>query len=135
MSDLTHLLVEAALETLGAAAARAQAIGARAFITARRMPVDPLSARANGDGEALDGGAIGRALAGASAWPHAVVVGEVSTDHPRVHGRSLSCQRLGLVRDVGGILAVVHPDFAEVALAVVVGLIVWVRPLATVANT
>ena len=134
MSDLTHLLVEAALETLGAAAARAQSIGTSAFVTARRMPVDPLSARANGDGEALDG-AIGRPLAGAGAWPHAVVVGEVPTDHPRVHGCSLSRQRLGLVRDVGGILAVVHPDFAEVALAIVVGLIVWVRPLATVANT
>ena len=134
MSDLAHLLVEAALETLGAAAARTQAIGASAFVTACRMPVDPLSACANGHGEALNRGAIGRPLAGSGARPHAVVVGEVTTDHPRIHRRALSRQRLGLVRNVGGVLAVVHPDFAEVALAVVVGFIVWVRPLATIAN-
>lgn len=133
MSDLAHLLIEAALETLRAAATGAQSIGAPTFVTARRMPVD-LSARANGYGEALDG-AIGRPLAGSGARPHAIVVREVPTDHPRIHGRSFPRQRLGLVRDVGGVLAVVDPDFAEVALAIVVGLIVWIRPLATVANT
>jgi len=140
LRHLPHLLVEAGLQTLGARATAAGAIGTRTLIRAAaaappRMPIGGSPTGANGHGQALHDAAPGGPMAGPLAGIHAVVVREVAADHVGVHGRAFFRQGLGLVGDVGAVFAVVHSDFAVVARAGLGGLVERVRPLTAATDT
>lgn len=74
------------------------------------------------------------AAAGPLAGVHAVVGGEVAADHEGLCGGAVAGERGGLVRHVGAVLAVVDADFAEVAVAGLVGLVERRGPVAALAE-
>lgn len=119
LRHLPHLVVEAGFQALGARTTAAGAVRTRTLVRAatafRRMPVGGSSSGANSHGQALHDAAPG----GPMAWPlariHAVVMREVAADHVGVHGRAFPGQGLGLVGNVGTVLAVVNSNFAVVA--------------------
>ena len=86
------------------------------------------STRANGGGQSLHD-AIGRNLARSLAGVHAVIGGEVSTNHICFHGDASSSHIFRLIREVGTILSIVDSDFAAVAFAGRKRIVDWLWPL------
>lgn len=130
--DLLHLLLEPALHTPRAIPPTTRAIRAASIIARPRTAIAP-SPRANGNGQTLDCTA-GRSLAWSLAGEHAVVDGEVAADHVGFLGGAVAGECFGGVGHFGRVFAVVDADFAVVTVAVAVGLVERVGPLAALAH-
>ena len=67
-------------------------------------------------------------------WEHAVIRGEVSANHKGLHCRTVSGQIIRFVRNVGTVLSIVDSDFAKVSMTGSPRLVVWIWPVAAMAN-
>lgn len=131
LRHLMHLLLEAALYASWTIATTACAIRTTIIASPRAAIASPASA--NGYRQSLNS-TSGRSLARTLTGEHAVVDREVAADHVSLLGCTVSSQCFCIVWNLGAVLAVVHPDFAVVTVSSVVGLVVRVGPLASLAH-
>jgi hypothetical protein len=127
--DLSHLLVKATGVALRAIAFTAASVRVVAVIAASIAS----STMTNRDGDALDD-AIGRALTWSLSRVVSVIGREVPTDHVCLYSSAIASQLFRCIGDIGTVLAVVDADFAVEAVSVLVGFVVRIRPMTTLAN-
>lgn len=127
--DLPQLLIEATGVALRTVALAATSVGVVAVIAASIAS----STSTNRHRDALDD-AIGRGL----PWPLPRVISvigrEVSTNHIRLHRSTISSQLFRCIWHVGTVFSVVDSDLAVEAVSILIGLVVRVRPMTTLAN-
>jgi len=131
--DLLHLLLEAALKASRTVAAAARPIRtARSIIAGRRRTIAP-SPGTDSHRQTLNGSAR-RPLTGSLTGKHTVVDGKVTTDHIRLLGSTIAGEGFGGIRHLCTVFAVVDTDFAEVAVAGMIGFIERFGPLTALAD-
>lgn len=127
------LLKPAIRQTSRAAPATTRAARAllhhRYVSTTKTARISPSSTRPNRNRQALRSTA-----AGSLAGEHAVVDRKVATDHVRLLSRAVAGEGFAGVGHFGAVFAVVDADFAVEALSRADGFVVWVWPLAALAD-
>ena len=127
--DLSHLLVKATGVALRAVALATTGVRVGAVVATSIAS----SAMTNRNRDALDD-AIGRALTWSLSRVVSVIGGEVPTDHVCLDSSAIASQLFRCVGHIGAVLAVVDADFAVEAVSVLVGFVVRIRPVTTLAN-